>query len=155
VSRSDLLIIVTSLMCMCGCAGNSSNMVNDNSLNIISSIGGTLDDQDKVYLVKILDASITGKGIQKIDNVFREIHNVFEKSKHPDEICVELLKYQLGSGPKEDVMEYLIGRGTSIVPLLKRQLNNPVRCYPKYKTICLDTETVYDTCKDIIKTISE
>jgi hypothetical protein len=54
------------------------------------------------------------------------------------ESLVVLTNYYLGAGGGEVLGELITKEGKSILPLLKRELQQPVKCLPKYRSRCID-----------------
>ncbi len=88
------------------------------------------------YFYAVLDATLMGLETGEYRTIDR-LYDLKEKSPNANILLVELMDYSIGAGGGEIRDEFIIEKGQSILPLLKKKRNNPVTCLPKYQSLCI------------------
>lgn len=57
-----------------------------------------------------------------------------------DKPLVDLLDYYIGEGSKAMVYEFIVQRGSRMIPLLRHKKSESLQCFPEYKSLCLSEE---------------
>src|ERR1700681_221260 len=86
------------------------------------------------YFDAVLDACSKGKYSLVLDNIY----DLKDKSRHADELIIELLDYYIGEGPSEVIEEIITKKGNEMLKLLVSKRKKPLQCIEKYKSVCLD-----------------
>lgn len=88
------------------------------------------------YFYAVLDATLMGLETGEYRTIDR-LYDLKEKSPNANILLVELMDYSIGAGGGEIRDEFIIEKGQSILPLLKKKKNTPLSCLPKYQALCI------------------